>query len=280
MTAKIHRDVKVIAGPLIIEPRTVSGENQPLLRMRFDVTKTNNREPNTAKLTIWNLAEDSRSKLQSEDLEVIIEAGYVDELVQIFKGDLETATTTKESVNWMTELELGDGSTLMQSSRINEGFRGGQAPGAILKKAAAALGLDAGNIDEKVSADGARSVLKQFINNVILSGKTTDVLDEVAASLGLNYSVQDKSLQLLAKGESLSDPAVPLSVKTGLIGSPKIGEKGVISVESLMNGVMKPGRKIDLDSVALSGAYIAQKVQHVGDTWGPEWITAMEMVAE
>lgn len=274
MTQLFKRDVKVIAGPLTIEPRTELGENQTILKMSFDITKTNNREPNKAELIIWNLQEGSRSKLEEQDLEVIIEAGYIDERNQIFKGDIETTTISKSSVDWVTNLELGDGSKQIQSARINESFRGPQTPGQMLKKAAAALGLNTGNLDTK-SAD--ISVLKEFINNVILSGKAADVLDEISSAMGLNFSVQDKSLQFLSTGEALPGVPVPLSVGTGLLGSPSVGEKDIVTATSLLNGRIKPGCKVTLESLLVNGTFVAQKVQHVGDTWGDEWTTSMEL---
>jgi hypothetical protein len=283
MTEKFMRDIKVVAGPfplgsdpneLVIEP---SEGLRDVLKMRFDITQSNNREANKGSLSIWNLKEESRSKLQEEDSEVLIEAGYVGDLSQIFLGDLEKATNGRDSVNWITEIELGDGTSQLGKSRINLGLRGGQTPGAILKKAAQSLGLDVGNLDEKVSENGVRSVRREFINNVILSGKASDVLDEVASSLGYNFSIQGKKLQFLAKGEALKNPPVPLDLTNGLIGSPQVGEKGVVEAKSLLNGRFVPGQKIALASLVASGEFVAQKVQHVGDTWGDEWSTNVEM---
>jgi hypothetical protein len=280
VTERLKRDIKIIAGPLTIEPRTATGENQPMLKVRFDITKTNNREPNKAELTIWNLKEANRVKLQEEGLEVIIEAGYVDAIDQIFKGDIETTTVGKDSVNWITSLELGDGSKQMRTARSNDSFRGPQTPGEMLKKAAKPfldLGIGEGNLIEKVKAGVGPSVLKELINTYVLSGKTSDVLDDIASAMGLNYSVQDKSLQFLGKGEALQGAAILLDLTNGLIGSPDIGEKGVVSAVSLLNGQFKPGVQILLSSRVISGTYVAQKVQHVGDSWADEWNTNLEL---
>jgi hypothetical protein len=274
VTAKLQRDIRVLAGPLTIESGSAFGN---ILKMRFSITKSNNREANKAQLTMWNLKEENRSKLQEKDLEVVIEAGYLDDISEIFKGDVEHVTNSRDSVNWITELELGDGSKQLGAARINRSLRGGQKPGQILKEAAAALGLDVGNLDEKIKSDGVRSVLKEFINNVVLSGKASDVIDETAASLGLNFSVQGKKLQFLGKGESLKNPPITLDLTNGLIGSPQIGEKGIVEAKSLLNGKIVPGQKIDLASLVVSGSFIAQKVAHVGDTWGDEWGTEIEM---
>ena len=279
MADLFQRDARILAGPLEIKARTAPGVREPLLQVKFDVVKTAGKDPNKGKLAIWNLTEANRARLQEKGLEVIIEAGYLSGVEQIFKGDIDQSTITRDAVNWVVELELGDGSKAIKSARINESARGPQTPGAMLKKAAEALGLDPGNLNDKVSADGARSILKELVSGYVLSGNASEVLDEVASSLGLRFSVQDKRLQFLAPGEALSDPAVKLNAGTGLLGSPSVGEKGVVTAVSLLNGRVKPGRLVELDSVLLSGEYVTKKVQHRGETWGSAWSTTIEMVA-
>lgn len=277
MTQLFKRDLQLIAGPLTIEPRTATGEDQALLKVRFDIVRTDHQSPNEGTISIWNLNQDSRSKLQEKGLEVVLKAGYVDEVNQIFKGDIETSSTAKDNVNWVTTLEVGDGSQQLKKARTNKSFRGKQSLGQMLKQAADDLGLDPGNLQEKI-AEGGVSVLKEIVSGVILSGKTSNVLNDVASKMGYTFSVQDKALQFVAKGEVLQGPAVKLSASTGLIGSPQVGEKGVLNVRSLLNGRIIPRKKIELESVAVSGEYVAKKVQHIGDTWGADWVTAVEMV--
>jgi len=277
LTRLLNRDVRIITDAFVIDARTAAKGRQPLLKLTFDVTKTLDRSANTASLSIWNLSENSRSWLQEKGLEVSIEAGYVEERNQIFKGDIENTTITREAVDWIVALELGDGTAALQSSRVNLSLRGPQKMGAVLQKVAETLGLDTGNLKEKVASDGARSVLKDIINSIVLSGKSADVLEEVAAAMGLSYSVQDKGLLFRAPGEAVSGPAIELNDSKGLLGSPEVGEKGIVSARSLLNGRIKPGVLIDLESLLISGQYLVQKVKHVGDTWGAQWETEMEM---
>lgn len=277
MSVKWKRDIQVIAGPLTIEPRTVEGENQPVLRIRFDVTKTNNREANKGELAIWNLKETSRTKLQEKDLEVVIKAGYVDSIAQISKSDIQRTIISKEATDWITTIELGDGTKELKKKRINYSARGPQKPGAMLKKAAEALGLDVGNLDEQVKKDGERSVLVELISGYVMSGKASDALDEIASSMGLNFSVQDKKLQFAPKGGHIKTPPLDLSYETGMLGSPQIGEKGAITVASLLDSRMVPLQRVKVNSSVVNGTFIIQKVHHVGDTWGAEWTTGLEM---
>jgi len=277
---RFNRDFEIIAGPLTIRPRTETGAAQTALACKFAVVKSPSVAANTAELTLWNLTVEHRTKLQETGLEVVVKAGYVEELAQLFRGDIERTSIERDAVNWLTRIELGDGTAAMKSSRINASFRGGQSPGDMLKTAAEALGLDIGNLDEKVRTNGARSVLSEFINGFVLSGKTSDVVDKLAASLGLQFSVQDKRLQFLATGEALPEPPVPLSAATGLVGSPSIGEDGTVDATALLHPTVTPGRLVKLETAIVTGTFIAGKVQHTGETWGQDWTTRMELLPQ
>lgn len=283
MATLYNRDIKLIAGPLTISPRTTSGATQPVLAIEFDILRTTDRASNKATIGIWNLKEANRTILQEKGLEMVLQAGYVEEIVELFKGDIDKTTIRRDATDWVITLETLDGGKQSKSARINQSLRGPQSVGQVLKKAAEAMGLDTGNLDEQVSANGARSVLKQFVSSVVLSGKAEDVLDEVASSLGLNFSVQSKKLQFLAKSGTQSaratgEPPVQLNSTSGLIGSPSLGEKGTVKALSLLNGRVGPGRRVTLESAVVNGTFIAQKVQHKGQTWGADWTTSLELV--
>lgn len=283
MTAKFKRDIELFAGSLVINPRTAVGQNQPILKVTFDITKTNDIKPNTTTVSIWNLKEESRSKLQEKDLEIRIEAGYIDDKKAIFKGDIERTTIIRDSVNWVTTLELSDGGKQMRQTRINESFRGPQGFGSMLSKVVDTLkeaGLTEGNLKECVGAIGTSSFkgIGDFLHGIILSGKSIDIADRITSSVDCVMSVQDKSLQFLAKqGGTLKGPDEPLNVDTGLIGTPSVGEKGVVIANSLLNGRYIPGRIVSLKSEMVKGRFVCQKVQHKGDTWGIDWNSRLEM---
>lgn len=277
MADLFRRDIAIEIGSLVIQPRDETGAFKPLLHVSFDIEKTDVKDPNTATLRIWNLNAQNRSKLQQQGLSVVVLAGYVGRRKTIFKGDTEKTTITRDATDWITEVECGDGSKQLKKARTNQSFRGGQSLGKMIEKLAGDLGLDVGNIKEKIASDGARSVLKEFVSGFVASGKTSDVLDELAKSAGLKFSVQDGSVTLLAKTEVLPGPAVPVDSTSGLIGTPQIGEKGIVTARMLLNGEVVPGKKVTLSSAAASGSFVTRKVKHTGSTWGGDWLTEVEM---
>lgn len=287
MSEFFNRDVSITIGDLNISARDSAQQAQTVLKMVFNIEKTRGSDPNKAKLSIWNLSAASRAKLQEKNCDVVIEAGYVDYVNQIFKGTMDFATNTREGTDWITTLEVGDGSKETKQSRINESFKAGTSAGQVLKKAAESLGLDTGNLLDVVNGDGARSLLKQWVSGKVVSGKSSDVLDDISKSLGLDWSIQDRKLQFIDKGirkagesqtvVTTKDPAVPLKPSKGLIGSPEVGEDGIVKARSLLNGELFPNRKIDLESLLIKGAYRIEKVVHDGDTGGGNWYSDLEL---
>lgn len=273
MSQLINRDIKVVAGPLTIRPRTTLGANQPALKMEISSESGLSRDPNDCEIKIYNLSKNSRAKLETNNIPVIIEAGYIDEISEIFKGTLHFGSTFRTSTEWITTLQVGDGAKNTKTSRINTSFRGGTPVGQVLQTVADAMGLDVGNLKEKVASNGARSILKEFVSGVVLSGKASDAMDQVTKSLGLSWSSQGGKLQLLSKKEVTSDPPIVLSGETGLIGSPEVGEDGVVKAKSLLNGKIFPGRQINITSDTVVGSFRVEKIRHKADTWGSEWST-------
>jgi len=72
-----------------------------------------------------------------------------------------------------------------------------------------------------------------------------------------------------------------LSPSSGLIGSPEFGaaekNKGpVVKFKSLLDGRIKPGGRVKLNSLRYTGEVRVTKLSHSGDTAGGDWYTACE----
>jgi len=279
MTALFTRDVAVTVGTLRIAARPEGNEEQvkPTLRMTFKVEKSLNRDPNKADLKIWNLSEKSRKAMQTEEkLPVIIEAGYVGNLQQIFSGNMEFSSSSRQGPDWITELQSGDGSQAYRSARISESFGPGTQLSALLKKAAEGLGVGLGNAVEKFDGGGFRGGLTELTKGASIVGRVSDVLDKFVTTAGFEWSIQDGQLQVLKPDETTSDQAVRLTQESGLIGSPELGEKGRLKARSLLQGNLVPGRSVEVIAEQVDGFFRIQKTTHTGDTWGTPWYSDIE----
>lgn len=276
-----NRDFAVTIGTKRIAARAEGDKEKvkPTLRVAFKVEKSTNRDPNKARVAIWNLSPDNRATLQSEErVPVIIKAGYVDEIGQIFIGDLEFAASERQGPDWVTEFESGDGSRQYRSARINESRAAGTLLQDVLKLSSEALGLGLGNALEKIQSGDFKGGLQEFTTGVTLDGKASDILDKYMTAAGFEWSIQDGQLQVLRPNETTPELVPQLTFGAGLIGSPELGEAGKVRARSLLRSRLAPGSKVEIISTEVDGFFKIEKVIHAGDTWGNDWYSDLEAI--
>lgn len=278
MSYLYNRDFLIQAGTKLLAARQDDNpdKTKPMLRASFRVELTPEKDPNTALLMIYNLSSDSRKSLQKKQ-PLIIEAGYTGTRQQIFSGEINYIQHQRETVDWVTYLETGDGSEALATQRISKSFGPNTSVYDFLKAVAAAMGVGLGNTVTRFNPyttmrDGFRS----FKHGVVLHGKASQAFDKAMRSAGLQWSIQNGELQVLEPGETTLEEVVILNSKTGMLGSPEVGEKGKVVVRSLMQGSIKPGRRLVLESNEVKGQFKILNVSHVGDTYMNDWYTEAE----
>ena len=286
MSELFNRDISVQVGTTLVASRSGDDDvTRPILRMSFKIEKTGTKDPSKADLTIWNLAEQTRSKFQTEKEPVIIEAGYVGNRSQIFSGDMSYGSSMRQGTDWVTKFQAGDGETKFRSSRVNESFKPGVTLKAMFKKVAEATGLGLGNVINKINAGDFRGSLEEVTNGAVLSGNAMNELDKLAQSMGFGLQIRDGQLEILRANETTEDTAIRLEMESGLIGVPELGEKGAVKARSLLRGGLFPARKVEIIArrtgeagFEINGFFRVGRVVHSGDTWGPDWYSDIEAV--
>lgn len=276
MAELLRRDFLLNINGRQISATRDDGSPNEALRIQFTIVKSLKREPNTAKITIYNLSEDSRVAFQEKDLPTILEAGYIENRQTIFQGELTFGQNKLDDVNWTTTLQAGDGVKQFKSARINQAIRGPAKATDVLRTAAQALGVGLGNIQEKIAQGSVRGVLEEFANGIVLSGKAERQLTKVARSLGYAWSIQDGELLFLEDGASKVATLVRLNSRSGMIGSPEAGDGGIVRVRSLLQPELVPGRQINIESRQVNGFFRVEKSTFVGDTRGQDWYVDVE----
>ena len=271
------RDVSVQIGTVLIRSRVDAADQaKPTLRVTFSIEKTGARHPNTCELAVYNLSKDNRTAVQQRLVPCIVEAGYAGERSQLFSGDLRFTTSKREGVDFVTNFTIGDGVKEYTSARFNENFGPGTAVRDIIEKIAGALGVGLGNVVEKLREGGFRAGFDEFTKGAVFSGQASEELDKLMRAVGLEWSIQNGQLQVLKPKETTKDPAIALNKASGLIGSPELGEDGIVRGRALLQGQLSPGRLIKLESLLVDGFFKLTKTIHTGDTWGADWTTEFE----
>lgn len=280
MTTLFRRVVKIAVGPktqgasaALTAIESQSGLDVSELDCTFKVKKHLKAEPNSCEVAIYNLSANSRALLEiPKKLVLRLEAGYPDAVAQLYLGEIRSAQSVREGADIVTKIETGDSAKELQSAKINLSV-GPKVPAEVVLTAIArTLKVGLGNVQTaaaKLKSKGATF----FGKGTLIYGSAAQALDDFCKSADLEWSIQDGVLQILDRGKALESQAVLLSSDTGLIGSPTIDHKGIVSFKALIQPDLRPGRKIAFDTLSfkISQGYRIQEVEYTGDTAGQTW---------
>lgn len=256
-------------------------------RVAFRVEKTLQPKPNKCEVSIYNLSREQRAQIEELSVKpdtaakeagvpVLIEAGYKStEASQIFLGDLRTVSSKREGADWITTIESGDGE-LAKQNPIAISYGPQTSPDIALRAIVRALGVSDGNVNAiaiKLRTTGAGTL---FPKRAVMSGAAFTHLDHFARSAGFEWSIQDGAIQLINRGKILDGFAFRLSKSSGLIDSPAVDHKGLLTCKMLIQPGVKPGSLIVLDSATASGNYRIERATWEGDTYDIPWYITVE----
>ena len=265
------------------QPNAIRIEN---LRMSFKVDKTRVKDPNTCECVVSNLSETTRKQISQRGLKMILEAGYVGTMRQIFIGDIRNATTKRNGPDWETVIQSGDGERAFAYARVTQAIKGPVDAGKLIGELAGKLGVGKGNSARIAQVFAGKQ--KKFLNGHVARGSVAKELTKVLDLEGYEWSIQDGELQILKPGEALPSISLEISPDTGLIGSPewnvpdnrpnsKEHKSPFVSFKALLSPELKPGGRVKLVSEAIDGNFAIRRVKHSGDTHGSEWYTEAEV---
>lgn len=251
------------------------------LRVSFSVKKGRHRgtTPNHSTVTIFNLTKDSVSILNEPSAVIRLFAGYNGVPVLIFEGNPipNGVRVDKQGADRVTKVEAMDGWYQTQTTRIRIDNAGNMSLKDVLDEVAAQLGLPRGAIDLPQDQNVLGNPLGFSANS--LAGP---LLTQVCNSLDCDWWIDSGRLYVARRGRPVDGDAVFVSGTTGgLVGSPSprtlIGSASKSNdgteITMLLTPEMAPGKLVSVQSDQVNGAFIAQQVEHVGDSHQGSWYT-------
>jgi hypothetical protein len=252
------------------------------LDVEFSVTKDLTRQPNKATVKIWNLARERRASLANAlangtGVFVRVHAGYIATGIhQLFVGDVRKLTGERSGTDVVTAIEARDAGAHLRSARIARSFAPGTSAEAVVRAAAAALEVGEGNL--ATYAPGIRLADETSLREgFVAHGSAARVLDELLRAADLRWTVQDGALQIRPRAQAASERAVVLSPSTGLVGSPRLEERGMVAATALVQPGLDPGLKVSLRSAEVEGGFVVKQVEYQGATRGTSWYAALKL---
>lgn len=266
------------------------------LDMQFQVKKTLKPEPNVCTIKIFNLAPDTRRAMEAghlpgtsdpKGIPVRLEAGYQDGTSLLYFGDVRTVQTDTNGADVVTEISSGDGEKAFGTARVYIPVGPRTPPDMAMRAIIRALGVGVGNQEKALITLRQKGVASIFSRRVIV-GSAAAALTLMCRSADLEWSIQDGNVQILDRGKALDGQAVllasgantkgPLAIatNTGLVGSPAVDNKGIVSATCLMIPDLRPGVKVVFDTRSVTGGYRVIEVDYEGDTQGEAWFAKIK----
>lgn len=257
------------------------------------------KEPNTCDLRLYDLSPDQRAAIQasttgsvaaittkgsakkapttkaaaSPTVPVTIEAGYVGGTSVIFLGQMRSAQTVTDGPSTVTELTTGDGDEATLLARSTASFPAGASAYTVAQQILSDMGCGPGNL---ASVAGVLKGTSMFTSGVVLKGNSLDHLCDLAAGCGLEVTVQNGVAQWTKLGQPVGGDAYLLSTtgpagNTGVIGSPTIDTKGILSIKTLLLPGLSPGQAISVNAKYVQGLYRIVSIETTGSTFDNDW---------
>lgn len=243
-------------------------------------------QPNTCDLKIWDLTADTRKALEQSSqttksiaaapgstariVPVKIEAGFVGQTSTVFQGEMRSAQTAWDGDDCATELNTGDSDDAIILQRISKSVAGGSSATSVLKILLGQMGCGLGNLLSR-EVQGVLTSATLFQKGAMLKGNAADHVADICASVGLEFSIQGGAAQFLSLGQPLGGDAYELAPGAGLIGSPSVDTKGILSFCSFILPGIRAGGPIVIDSENGHGLYRIIALEISGSTAGNDW---------
>lgn len=219
------------AGELVVED----------LRIDFQATRDIGSKQNTGSAVIWNLSRENRGKLGEEFDTLKIEAGYEnEEFGIIFHGAIRDVTIEREGADTRSLIECGDGDKGINKGAVSKTFPAGTKPKEVLEYLASQMP------DVEVGTIIGMDDLPAYERPITLYGYAAREADEIGRQHGVYWSIQSGTFEAIKSDQYINDVVV-ISSESGLVGTPKVTDKGV-SLRSLLRPAVGPGRVIDVRS--------------------------------
>jgi hypothetical protein len=188
--------------------------------IEFDVDLDETDNPNRATIIIHNLDQNEREFLESNHQGVEFYAGYQNDVGLILKGTTTNVVNRPQPLGWITEILVGEGDKEFNNTYFSRSYTAGVQYLVILKD----LISEIGSPFEMDFADPFKILLRAKS----YSGKIKEVLNDVTAAIGLEWSMQQGVLEIRQKGEPLPSAianVASLTPTTGLLEYPELIER-------------------------------------------------------
>lgn len=276
------------------------------LRMRFDILKTNDLQPNTGVVQILNLNETTRqeisgrvkrnlakplsfesgdalpnSQLTASNMGfafVRLFAGYGSAPEQILEGVAGRVSSVRPDLDWVTSIPFGDAEVQLRAAVANKVFGPGTPLQPVIQYLIDTLGVATSPsfaFDLLLASTGGDRI--DFPKGISLFGPSRDLLTQLLSLLEIRAQITDGEFTLVDPNGAINVAPLVITELDGLLEAPKPLEDGTYEITSDLEPQLAPGRLVTMITTTLSGSFVVEQVRHRGDTHGSRFRTTTEL---
>lgn len=269
-------------------------------RIRFTIRRGDYQNPNICEIRVFNLTENTVSRIQGEFSRVILQGGYEGNFGILFDGTIIDRCVGRENnTDTYLDLVVSDGDRAYNYAMMAVSLAAGSTPEdgvqAILQQMGRS-GVSRGYIPELPQ--------NKSLRGEVFYGQASQCMREIANNLEMTWSIQDGKLTMIPLTAYVPGEVPVISPETGLIGMPTQTPNG-IEMRVLLNPSIKIGQLIRLEHATVqlhqydtsfqaqakniatakqnrlnqAGLYYVMIADSVGDTRGQEWYSDLVCLA-
>lgn len=271
------RQYRLAAGPAGgtgFEVGETSKAQPVALHVNFSLQKSDLETQNTGRVTLWNLNPSQLAVLNEKDCVVSLKAGYGSKLALIFAGIVSYVSTTTDSADRKTEIEVIDNLVEIRDTYVSVSYNGTVNWKTIFDDVAAQMGVA---VSYSYNAEFA-----DISNGFSFVGLARDIMTKGCKCCNLSWSIQNGVMQVKKPGDVMSREVYVLSPDTGLLGIParvvitqdEATGKNTLGwdVEYFLNGAINIDDYVKLESETVTGYFRVYSLEISGDNVSGDWI--------
>lgn len=252
-----------------------TSKSQPVaLHVNFSLQKSDLETQNTGRVTLWNLNPSQLAVLNEKDCVVSLKAGYGSKLALIFAGIVSYVSTTIDSADRKTEIEVIDNLVEIRDTYVSVSYNGTVNWKTIFDDVAAQMGVA---VSYSYNAE-----FVDISNGFSFVGLARNIMTKGCKCCNLTWSLQNGVMQVKKPGDVMSREVYVLSPDTGLLGIParvvitqdEATGKNTLGwdVEYFLNGAINIDDYVKLESETVIGYFRVYSLEISGDNVSGDWI--------
>lgn len=270
------------------------------LRFTFNITRGDSQTPNSARITIYNMAPQTAVRAQEEFKRVVVQAGYAGNFGIIFDGTIkQTRLGRSNQTDTCLHITAADGDSAYNFAVVAMTLASGSTPTDHVNACANAMTVYGVAKGYCAGLDG-----NPLPRGKVMFGMARDFMRQAARGTQTTWSIQDGKIVTIPESGYMPDEIPVINFESGLVGMPMQTQHG-IEFRVLLNPSIKIGTLVRLDNRSIQryeqgtnvmgqgqtyrsslenklqadGLYYVMWANHQGDTRGNDWYTDVVCLA-